>query len=674
MTDNRNPLPQADRSSQLQRKSIIEFQKVLPENLFVFRHEPIDDAGVDGSLEILIDGYYTNMRTQVQLKSKVKKEARRDGVVTLSIEPSNLNYLLNGSLGLYVLYVDESKELFYAWASEENRRRFEINSDWKNKTDITIPLKELNDGVLKDIYDRIHQDAVLRRKIIDSLAHAPSNDNISISINSETLESVTSSEVEDIIRNSGMTLVAAGYSKFILDKLKLISPRAAAEARFILINGYANYFTGRYQTALGLVAEAIISERLQDEDRRFAERIHLACQLNLGIITNEEYFHQSETQITNDELLSEIKLNKLIAQFRSQVEPTVILLNEITELKNKIIASDKAPDSLKLNARVKYMEIIGFDAVRAFSDEICKAGARKNNPLIFSPFDQIIEYRKVFANLECWSIETNKLIQDAIEISQPIFVAEALYVKAYISIMRIISTLCFMEFEEIPTDRASLEGEILSTLKLCEKAQKIYKQADMIEGEVRTHLIMAQAFEIMNQPESAKKMAQGIIGKAKLLGYHHQIATAKEIIEDNSLFSKMMDNIRNILGRKHNEEYDKSDLATEEEIENFTNFLIDTYKIPDNRREIVRRDVICIRDTNREKVEWCRHIEIDQNLKHTQSSLTLYAEDPNRRVKCLKFEHIVDHLSPNWIEQISEFKIIYCAECPDREPSNTTSP
>ena len=113
MTDNRNPLPQADRSSQLQRKSIIEFQKVLPENLFVFRHEPIDDAGVDGSLEILIDGYYTNMRTQVQLKSKVKKEARRDGVVTLSIEPSNLNYLLNGSLGLYVLYVDESKELFY---------------------------------------------------------------------------------------------------------------------------------------------------------------------------------------------------------------------------------------------------------------------------------------------------------------------------------------------------------------------------------------------------------------------------------------------------------------------------------------------------------------------------------------------------------------------------------
>jgi hypothetical protein len=76
MTNERNPLPKADSQSQQERKSIVSFQSFLPEDRFVFRDERITDAGVDGSLEILIEGSYTNMRAQVQLKSQQKKDAR----------------------------------------------------------------------------------------------------------------------------------------------------------------------------------------------------------------------------------------------------------------------------------------------------------------------------------------------------------------------------------------------------------------------------------------------------------------------------------------------------------------------------------------------------------------------------------------------------------------------
>jgi hypothetical protein len=164
MTDNRNPLPQAVRSSQLQRQSIARFQSVLPVNLFVFRDERVDDAGVDCSLEILIDNQFTNMRTQVQLKSREKRNARQDGIVTLTVETSNFNYLLNGSSGLYVLYIEETNELLYAWATDENQRRIEVNSDWRNQETISIPLQELNEQALRDVYDRIRREAELRRE------------------------------------------------------------------------------------------------------------------------------------------------------------------------------------------------------------------------------------------------------------------------------------------------------------------------------------------------------------------------------------------------------------------------------------------------------------------------------------------------------------------------------
>lgn len=62
------PLPKADYNSELQRRSISEFQALLPADRFLFRDERTDDAGVDGSLELLIDSSYTDLRAQVQIK------------------------------------------------------------------------------------------------------------------------------------------------------------------------------------------------------------------------------------------------------------------------------------------------------------------------------------------------------------------------------------------------------------------------------------------------------------------------------------------------------------------------------------------------------------------------------------------------------------------------------
>jgi hypothetical protein len=72
------------------------------------------DKGVDGTLEIKIDDHFTNLRSQIQLKSTESITANQDGSVSLSIETSNFNYLLNGPSPLYVLSAARTK-WFDSW-------------------------------------------------------------------------------------------------------------------------------------------------------------------------------------------------------------------------------------------------------------------------------------------------------------------------------------------------------------------------------------------------------------------------------------------------------------------------------------------------------------------------------------------------------------------------------
>src|SRR5687768_7342015 len=111
LMDDFGPLPKADRNSELQSLSFKAFNAALPVERFVFRHEPIEDAGVDGSLEVKIDSRYTGLKAQVQLKSTDSDEINQDGSISVSVKAANLNYLLNGQNSLYVLYVAPRKEL-----------------------------------------------------------------------------------------------------------------------------------------------------------------------------------------------------------------------------------------------------------------------------------------------------------------------------------------------------------------------------------------------------------------------------------------------------------------------------------------------------------------------------------------------------------------------------------
>ena len=136
--DDLGPLPISDRQSELERLSLIALNTALPNDKFKVRDERTDDAGVDVSLELLIDGRSTNLRAQVQLKATDHPKINADASISHSVNTSNLNYLLNGSNPLYVLFVAPSKQLYFAWARDEAARLDKQNSKWMQQSTITL--------------------------------------------------------------------------------------------------------------------------------------------------------------------------------------------------------------------------------------------------------------------------------------------------------------------------------------------------------------------------------------------------------------------------------------------------------------------------------------------------------------------------------------------------------
>ena len=153
--DELGPLPTAGRSGDLQELSIRAPLAALPVERFQFRDERKSDMGVDGSLEVKIDGHSTNFWAQVQLKATDSPSTNADGSVSLRVEPSNVNYLLNGQSPLYILWIAPRNELRFLWARDERKRLDAINPKWMGQETITLRFVNLLAAGLNEIHDRV---------------------------------------------------------------------------------------------------------------------------------------------------------------------------------------------------------------------------------------------------------------------------------------------------------------------------------------------------------------------------------------------------------------------------------------------------------------------------------------------------------------------------------------
>jgi hypothetical protein len=91
-------------------------------------------------------------------------------------------------------------------------------------------------------------------------------------------------------------------------------------------------------------------------------------------------------------------------------------------------------------------------------------------------------------------------------------------------------------------------------------------------------------------------------------------------------------------------------------------------RLPEERRVILRRDLLATQRAHREQFDHCQHLLVLQDLRHTKSRSTHYARDPARVCRCAFFGYQSQIEDTDVDSLIKAFKTSYCVGCEKRDP------
>jgi hypothetical protein len=667
MTHDLGPLPKADRQDTLQQLSIKALRNLLPEDDFLFRDERVDDKGVDGAIEVKVDGSFTNCRSQVQLKSTDAdpKTFNKDGSYSESIATANLNYLLNGTSPIYVVWLAKTNELRFAWAHDEWRRLDAEHPDWMKQDSYTIRFsKALTPVELPVIRDRILAEARLQRRIHESLARSTPAETVVVGINAKTLTSTDPNELHERLSKSGMTIVSSGYGKQALEWYGLVNPDAAKEPRLQLVAAFASFSIGKYHEAKGFLAAAVPhAAELSYDDQQFLEYLGGACDYHMGRIDRAEYLKMEMewagrlSGIRAVEHRLEVMRHERLAERNAMRRAE--LLSQMKGVVNEIESAREAIAAQKVQARLIVLAAEGDDLNTQFLEDLSRIGLREN--MGFSAESMTVSVAQdTAARWTAWQRQAAALREEAVEVGHPLLIADAIVARARL----FVSHLLLRRMNSIAQGGDEKPSQkIVDELKRdIEEAVEIYQFAGNLSGEYHIKMLLADLYEVCGMDDAARTLANEVLPTARAMNYDRVVSLATMHIEGRSELQQFAVRISE---RPTNDEIALS--QTNEELREMAMLTIESLGIPGHRLALVEKDLQAGRFIAEQRRDWCCHIELHQDLTHTERAETAYATDPNRVCVCTKLGHKSRIENPDYFVVVDAFKKTYCDGCTHRE-------
>jgi len=662
------PLPQADRNAELQQASIKALNALLrATNDLVLRDERIEDYGVDGSFEVKLHNRMTNVRSQVQIKGTDSVKRNADGTVWLEIHSYNLNYLLNGPCPAYILYDAARDELWFTWAHDEQKRLQSASPNWTKQGNVSIRFsRQLTGAVLPEVRDRILAEGRLSRHIHDALARGTIGESVTFSVDVTTLEAITADKAEYVLLTGGMTIVASGFPEQALKLFNLLPPASHKEPRFQLISGYAHYMCGRFQMALGCIAETLArQERLNAQDLCFLARLRSTCEHRLGMIDRDTYLAQTEhiekAATGPNALLTRLETlqQRLLAE--RDRDSRARLHDEFAGVAKSILGTADVPVWLKLQAKLLFLYVEGAESIVTLFREHALSQMRRKMGMDEVP-DGLQQAREEWRH---WERAADDAVQEAIGLKHPILVGDALVTRLHVRVLllnnqRLASALAKTAFAVPPEVSAVVTADASGALA-------IYRQAGVLDGELRARMALADFEEIRGDLQAAKKIAADILPASTAMGYGDLVERANNLIQGTTDLMRLEAEIAS---------YDDDGWTSQwsdDEVRDFAKNIMTARGIPADRFAVVERDCFAAREIARERRHWCQYLELQQDLRHLGSMATIYARDPNQICVCSKYGYRSKIENPDACTVIRAFKGTYCQACQGRSPKSNSA-
>lgn len=688
------PLPKSDKNADLQEESIKALHALLrKQNVLSFRDERKDDWGVDGSLEIEIHGQKTNFRSQVQLKGTASASRNLDGTVSLSVSSANFNYLMDGTAPLYLLFDAATDGFWYVWARDELRRLEVENPGWKGQKSVTLHFSgQLRPDNLSVISEGILREGRKVRQLHDALARTATTGSFPIAIDKVSGKVTTSSDALDLLQKIGLAISAAGYPQEALRLFGLVEPSAKELPQTQLSASYAEYSLGKHANALGHARQAQARRSdLSERDRTFLDRLRDACEFRIGLISAETLQQRASTRAQALRGLESFEARMEAAYSRFWVERDLErreeLASEIRNAADEIAREPSASKAAKLGARLSLMYVEGTCAALALTHHMGmfrirqKFFAAQTREMASSAHDtssrsfmlkwrngQLKNLARGFGNygdaagrMSSWRNSSEKVLSEISELGHPIMTAEALRVALTFRLWELLEG----RFEALWADQPFEipDSVALSMLGDVTRAEDIDAVTGCVEGKLKSEIINADILEAIGRLSEAKNLAQKILPEAEAMGFEDIARRARELIEDRSIIMEFERDIRRF---KNSDPDEWFGVSSDEELHRFAETCLEAMDLPTDRLSIMERYCASLREIARERWNWCRHLEMKEDLTQTQDPARAFTVMPNRRCVCENFGFETSIITSDSRALIDAFKRLYCVSCKER--------
>jgi hypothetical protein len=524
------PLPKADRNDALERESFVALQGAVPANRFLLRDERQSDKGVDASLEVLVDGTCTNLRSQLQLKGTDSDKLNADGSFSLSVDSSNLNYLLNGDSPLYILWRALSRELRYVWARDEANRLLDEGTDWQSQGSITLHFRHVLDAAAWGrIHERIMRERRVDRATFEAVNAAAALGSVTVSIDPVSLTTLSSTQVYEILKKTGMALVASGQSQAVLDRSRLLPAVQFDEATIRLIRGYASYRLGLYQDARSDLGRASFApEHLTQEERLLLRLLTADCEYKLGAITGEE--REQRLQALESEVPAGIAPQLRVARLRASYEQedgprNSATLTQIIALAAETENAPGAPPLLRRHMRLQRLWAESIQSAASILEALTTAGVEAT-------------LRSCLAASETLFDSVRAVINDYGETGPLRDIADASLLVPTTQLPLMIGAQ--LRLMRTPDDWRLPREAVNAMVEFLAQVRATFAVAGSWEGEIRSVLLAASFLEAGGRWESAAQTATSVEGMARALGLERHVREIIALREGNTPFRRMI--------------------------------------------------------------------------------------------------------------------------------------
>ncbi len=605
------------------------------------------DYGTDYDVELCTNSQATNVKFSIQLKSaqNVTVDSEKT-TIALQIETSRLAYLSRNPCGaLIAVYDAASKHLFYSWVDELIQSLDSKGSIWRSQETVTIhiPLSAvLNKSSAQNIHETVQR---LYQKIGGEALSAPTS-----AISSDK----SPDELLSFMEKNGLEMISHGMHREAIESYSSIpSIKWRDKPPHLLCIALAYEHAGLPLQALtnARASLACAGGSLRPEDAALAERIVINSQRNIGQTTPAEYnaaLRNLGATYANTEQGRQIALELIL---KEMVEPEIPRENRRKHAEDllaraRTIVTDASDWSEKLLlARIENQASIQVIIEATFQVNV---SIKTRHPMEASR-------RAEFANkaiqlCESASGRLKTLAEHAKKVKRFDLFATCCLEAAMGQFNLMVLLYLNNRTAEDPPTLTDKKG-INFCLSNAKQAAEIFSRLGVSGQALRAQRLEAEILSAAGRKDEAERILHEVRKKAESLGLDPNGFRLTELPEMPSS-DDISQNFASL---------------SDQEVVRFTHSMIEAWGIPKSRFENALKDFKATRMIQREKLSWCKHLEMVQDLTHTQSKSTHYAIDPERHCRCVLLGHESRIGSRDPDALVTAFKANYCSDCTKRE-------